>query len=607
MIIPMYKYSFLVYHENYNDFLADLKELGVVHIIEKKDEPTEKMQEEFRQVNEIEKLIRFLEKRDTQNVSAKIDIPESGEDLVNEIKEVQSKLEQLHQLLGNRKKELAQLEPWGQFSRDDLEKIKEVGITPVFFYSSINKYDPEWEKEYNIGVVSSDDRYTYFVVFLEEGSETPELTGAEEVRLPDKSLKEVQADIKGMEKETEELNARLNAYAKYGLESLKRYKNEIQDILNLESALHNTDDQVEGKVKLLEGWTPETNIQELEKYLEEKNILYLRSEPHIDEKPPIKLKNGPFAKLFEPISKLFSLPSYVELDLTPFFAPFFMMFFGFCLGDAGYGLLFLIAGTIYKRKASKDFKPIITLFQWLGSATILFGIATGTFFGIKLTELQVPFLMNIKEMFLTDDNMFTLALIFGFIQIIFGMCLKVANQIRQYGIGFALSTIGWIIVILSTATMAILDKIHGAEDGDKLMFSTLHLIILGIAGLGIYIFNHPKRNIFVNIGAGLWDTYNMVTGFAGDLLSYIRLFALGLSSAILGLVFNQLAMELSPDVIILKQIVMIIILVFGHGLNIFMSTLGSLVHPMRLTFVEFYKNAGFMGGGKEYKPFRKLN
>jgi V/A-type H+-transporting ATPase subunit I len=140
-----------------------------------------------------------------------------------------------------------------------------------------------------------------------------------------------------------------------------------------------------------------------------------------------------------------------------------------------------------------------------------------------------------------------------------------------------------------------------------MMFSTIHIIILGIAGLGIYIFNHPKRNVFVNIGAGLWDTYNMITGFAGDLLSYIRLFALGLSSAILGLVFNKLAMDLSPDIIVVKQLVFLIILIFGHGLNIFMSGLGSFVHPMRLTFVEFYKNAGFTGGGKEYKPFRKLN
>jgi V/A-type H+-transporting ATPase subunit I len=405
MIIPMQKYSFLVYHENYSDFLSDLKELGVVHIIEKKDEPTEKMQEEFRQVNEIDKLIKFLETRDVSDVKKKTDIPKEGDKLVEEIKDIQHKLEQLHQQLGNRKKELSQLEPWGQFSWDDLGKLEEVGLKPVFYYTPNRKFDPEWEKEYTIGIVSTDERYTYFVLFLEEGQETPELQGAEEVRLPDKTLNEVKAEISSTEKEIEELNAKLDAFAKYGLESLKKYKNEIQDTLNLESALHNTDDQVEGKVKLLEGWTPETNVQELEKYLEEKKILYLKSAPHIDEKPPIKLKNGPFAKLFEPIGKLFSLPSYMELDLTPFFAPFFMMFFGFCLGDAGYGLIFVIAATVYKFKVPKEYKPILTMVQWLGGATVLFGAITGTFFGINLAEqVDVPFLQGVKDKFLTPGH-----------------------------------------------------------------------------------------------------------------------------------------------------------------------------------------------------------
>lgn len=97
----------------------------------------------------------------------------------------------------------------------------------------------------------------------------------------------------------------------------------------------------------------------------------------------------------------------------------------------------------------------------------------------------------------------------------------------------------------------------------------------------------------------------MATGLLGDTLSYIRLFALGLSSGILGSVFNSLAFGMAPDIPIVKQIVIVLILLIGHSINIFMSALGSLVHPMRLTFVEFYKNAGFAGGGREYTPFQR--
>jgi V/A-type H+-transporting ATPase subunit I len=127
---------------------------------------------------------------------------------------------------------------------------------------------------------------------------------------------------------------------------------------------------------------------------------------------------------------------------------------------------------------------------------------------------------------------------------------------------------------------------------------------LSLAGLLIFIFNTPKRNPLINIGAGLWNTYNMVTGILGDLLSYIRLFALGICGGVMGFVFNDLAMQLSGDIPVVSQIVMLIILLAGHSLNIFMSGLGAFVHPMRLTFVEFYKNAGFEGGGKKYKPFK---
>jgi V/A-type H+-transporting ATPase subunit I len=130
--------------------------------------------------------------------------------------------------------------------------------------------------------------------------------------------------------------------------------------------------------------------------------------------------------------------------------------------------------------------------------------------------------------------------------------------------------------------------------------------VMIVSGILILLVNNPKRNVLMNFGAGLWDVYVMATGLLGDLLSYLRLFALGVSSAILGMVFNSMAMNMKPDNIILGPIVMILILVFGHSITIFMSALGAFVHPIRLTFVEFYKNAGFTGGGKEYKPFEKL-
>ena len=135
------------------------------------------------------------------------------------------------------------------------------------------------------------------------------------------------------------------------------------------------------------------------------------------------------------------------------------------------------------------------------------------------------------------------------------------------------------------------------------MGGTVHLIILGLSAIAIFFFNSPGKNIFLNFGLGFWDSYNMATGLLGDILSYVRLFALGLSGGILANVFTQLALGMSPDNAIAGPIVTILIFVIGHGINIFMNTLGAIVHPLRLTFVEFFKNSDFTGGGTKYQPF----
>lgn len=193
--------------------------------------------------------------------------------------------------------------------------------------------------------------------------------------------------------------------------------------------------------------------------------------------------------------------------------------------------------------------------------------------------------------------MFRLSLILGAIQIMFGMILKAVNQTIQFGFKYAVATIGWIVLLLSVAFSVLFPSVLP-------LGSTPHLIILGVCALTIFLYNSPGKNIFLNIGLGFWDSYNMATGLLGDILSYVRLFALGLSGGILAGVFNSLAVGMSPDNAIAGPIVMVLIFVIGHAINMFMNVLGAMVHPMRLTFVEFFKNSGYEGGGKEYKPFK---
>ena len=314
------------------------------------------------------------------------------------------------------------------------------------------------------------------------------------------------------------------------------------------------------------------------------------------------MNNKGFFAWFEPICKLYMLPKYSELDLTPFFAPFFMVFFGLCLGDSGYGLFLFLAATLYRmfaKNISATMKPILSLIQILAASTFFCGMLTGTFFGVSLYDINIPFLQYMKDHLFMDNNaMFQLSLILGVIQILFGMILKAVNQAIQFGFKYAVATIGWIVLLISCGVGFMLPEVMP-------LGGTVHLCILGVAAVMIFLFNSPGKNVFMNIGLGLWDSYNMATGLLGDVLSYVRLFALGLSGGILAGVFNSLAVGMSPDNVIVGPIVMVLIFVIGHAINMFMNVLGAMVHPMRLTFVEFFKNSGYEGGGKEYKPFKK--
>src|SRR5690606_27062841 len=258
-----------------------------------------------------------------------------------------------------------------------------------------------------------------------------------------------------------------------------------------------------------------------------------------------------------------------------------------------------IVKLLKKEKLTTNLKAILSLVQVLGASTMVAGLLTGGFFGFAIYDLDNPIAQALKEKaYFNNNQMFVLSLVLGVIQILFGMCLKVANRIKQFGIMHALSTIGWIILLTSIIVAYLFPALIP-------MGGTLHVIILGIAAILIYFFNSPGKNPAVNLGLGLWDTYNMATGLLGDVLSYVRLFALGLSGGILASVFNSLAIGMSPDNAIAGPIVAILIFLVGHAINIFMNVLGAIVHPVRLTFVEFYKNAEFSGGGKKYKHFQE--
>lgn len=596
----MKKYAFLIHHPDYHQFLVDMQELGVVDVVDKGIEPDEKTAGQIMRLQQFDKMIKLLKLKEND---AK---PTSGETdadaILNSLLQMQSESESLKQRLAALDKIYRAILPWGNFSKEDLKRLESNGLYIRFYEVSERKFQQSWLQEFNLEIISTHEGTTYFVIVQREGENID--IEAEEVKAPEHSVSNVTEEKNNLTARLLEIENHFNDNAKTFVPILQKARNEMDNKISFQKVVRNTGLEAADRLMIVEGWAPVSKTEKLNEFLLTKELFYITSDPEPTDKVPIMLKNNNFSKLFEPIGKMYSLPKYGEIDLTPFFAPFFMLFFGFCLGDAGYGLLFLIGAILFKKKVSADMKPILTLLTWLGSITVIFGIISGTFFGMNLIEMidagKLQWMQSLRAFMLDSNQMFNFALVLGAVQIVYGMIIKAANQIKQSGLPYALTTIGWVIMIIGLAVVIGLKTEENAAIMNILMW-----VVLGVSGILILFFNNPGKNVFVNFGGGIWEVYSIATGVLGDLLSYIRLFALGVSSGILGYVFNDLAIQMSGDMPVVSQIIMIIILLIGHGLNIFMATLGAFVHPMRLTFVEFYKNAGFTGGGKAYNPFSR--
>lgn len=605
MIVKMSKYAFMVYHREYDAFLTTLRELGVVHVKETNSVlDNAELQALLAERKQVSTAIRYCKNLNSQTKEVTVAparglTKAEGLKLVGKLEEMQEKQAQLQAAKVSLEKDIAYMDIWGEFSYANIRRLKKAGFDVTFFSCPTSKYEPKWGEEYNAFLVNNFQSVTYFVTVTKTG--TPIDIDAERPKMPDRGLAKLHLAMEQLLDNIKVLNNQLKEYATKQYNTLVELEKNIQNEFNLSNTLVQTDREAGDKLMLLEGFVPTEEAPAMEVALEKEGYYFQELDIQDGDRVPIKLKNNKFSRLYEPITKMFSLPNYTEFDPTPLFAPFFMLFFGLCFGDGGYGLLVLLACSFFKRKVNPDFKPYLTLFQYLGLAAIIVGTCTGSFFGIALAD--VPALSKVKDYFVSSDNLMTFSIVIGLVQIIFGKTVAAFKMKAQKGVKYSIAPFAWVFVITALALA------FGLPMLNLQLPETVKTVFIGIAVIGLvvaYLYNSPGKNIFLNFGTGLWNTYNMASGLLGDTLSYIRLFAIGLTGAILGGVFNQLAVDMTEGMnIVLRAVCMLLILLVGHAINIGLCTISSLVHPLRLIFVEYYKNAEFEGGGKEYRPFKK--
>jgi len=610
------KYSFILLSGETEDFLNRIQEVGVVDVTRSAKPIDELSAGMLDGAAATKRIILKLEGIDYEKDAAKEKIAQAAEgavladDLTEGAQKAFVELMELEAAKNAAVKEVAVRRPWGDFDKERLDSLNTLGYTVRYYNVPAKKFSADWAQLYPLEVISQDKANVWFVTVCPKGEDY--VFPVDAVQAPAGSWVEAQAEADRIETQITQVKGTLLKYKNHISELEDIYNKGLTD-LDMYLAKSSTESAAENMLSVIEGFAPVENDAALCEEFDKAGVLYIKEEAAEADNPPIRLKNNRFVKMFESLTGMYGMPDYGEYDPTPVVSIFFLLFFAMCLGDAGYGLVLILVGLAIKKGWVKIamFDGIGGLIATLGAATAVIGGALGTFFGMSIINLVPEGSAAHAYYEFVGGNIPTpmgelpfqmlLALGIGVLHICLAMIIKAVGYTKRFGFKENIATWGWLILIVGGLIVALLGagKLIGAE-----AIKWAVIVIGAVSALAIYIFNTPGRNPLINVGAGLWDTYNMATGILGDVLSYIRLFALGLAGGMLGAAFNDLGTMVLGDGGV-NWIFFILILLIGHVLNLLMSCLGAFVHPLRLNFVEYFKNSGYDGKGKAYKPLKK--
>ncbi len=488
-------------------------------------------------------------------------------------------------------KERDLIAPWGNVDPRDLDALAADGvfvdpyIVPAADLDDLDLSGARYHQR--VPLEGRAKQTGLIVVSLDERA----AIGVEPAPLPDVPLADIEREMAEVERRIEAIAAELGELSAT-LPAVRRYDLALQDELRH----HEVRAGAGGDEELfaLAGWCPADRVDDLRRALDGMPVALLIDDPGDEDEPPIKLKNPPLVAQFQPLLGAFALPNYREFDPTLFIAPFMGLFFGFCLGDMGYGIVLtaVAGGAMLKYGASLKGDARLAV-QWLlilGICTVVVGGLTGNVFGVKFYEmLDIP---ASKLLFSLNDDpkkFFYASLIFGVIQLTAGLLIKLVRQVMLAQWQAVIGTLGWLSVFPAIGVWVVL--------GSPWAFVAVLLVIL--------LFAAPSPSIVRRVGGGAWALYN-ITGLVGDVMSYARIFGLGLSSGIIAGVVNTIALTIAESIPYgIGWVIAVLVLIAGHSFNFVMAMIGSVVHPARLQFLEFFGKF-FEGGGRAYAPFGKL-
>ena len=614
MVDKMMKYSFILLTSEKEGFLEQIQELGVVDITRSEkpvDQDSSQMLESAARAKKVLETLEGIDySKDPDADAIKSATVEIKEDTLTFVEQTIEKIKTLNASYEAVQKQISAVLPWGKYDKEALDSIAELGYTVRYYCVPSKTFNPSWAELYPLQIVEENGKNTWFVT-IAPSSEAYSFP-ANEMAAPTCTHEEATKEAEQLKQAIIECKSGL-VNAKDYIPAIKEAYNSNLVVLDRYLADAAAEGVAEDHITLFTGFAPVEEDARMVEAFDKMGVLYVREEAVEADNPPIRLKNNWFTRQFEVFTSMYGMPVYSEYDPTCIVAPFYLLFFAMCMGDAGYGIVLLLFGLALNKGWVKIsmFEGLGNIISILGVGTAVIGAALGTFFGMPILNLLGPDSPARGYFEFVGGNIATpmgelpfqmlLALGIGIFHICLAMVIKAVGYTKRFGIKENIATWGWVLLIVGGLITLLLGVGH-VLSAEAMKWGVIAIGIL--SALAIYIFNTPGRNPLMNVGAGLWDTYNMATGILGDVLSYIRLFALGLAGGMLGAAFNDLALMVKGDNVI-TWLPFILILLFGHVLNVLMSALGSFVHPLRLTFVEYFKNAGYEGKGIRYNPLTR--
>ena len=640
MIEKMTKVSIVLLNREKEESLKALRKIGLVHLetLEGSSEKLSAFKEFTSNANLSEAILGEIKlSKNTKKVS---DL--SSEEVIKLCSEIVTKNDRKKQLLEEisaNTTELDRFSKWGSVNLSDFEYLKEKNIQLKLYEVAADKY-AEIDPDIQTILVNNDKRSVRFLI-LNGGNERPEklIPEAFEVPFPRLSTDELISEIETDKKEISEIEAFYNANAKY-LPSITVFKKSLEkdiEFENINAGMSCEKDGSENDLAWISGYVPSEELPVFADECKKNQWALAYEDAQLDDSEvPTKLKNNKFVSLIYPLTDfLGTVPGYNEYDISGWFLLFFTIFFGMIFGDGGYGLLVTVVALLMMIKnaaAKKPFSPLLGLVTLVGAATVIWGMVTCTWFGIPaellpewLKNLSIPLISSAEadahwlvpwnsdpSVYLTKDQnlqifCFALALLQLSIAHIKASIRNCSNRnfLKALGdIGSLLQLIGmfWIVLamVVNGKVFPMLGYIGNVPVGK------IEISLIAIGFVLSFVFANYEGSIGESILASLKNIISVLLGVVNvfsDIVSYIRLWAVGLAGAAISDTVNTMAGPILGHAILF--IFAVLLLVFGHGLNMILNLLSVIVHGVRLNTLEFSTHLGVSWSGKKYQPFKE--